>query len=392
MNILFVVYAISDRGKPKNGVSTYLYRISRSLVSMGHKAIILACGKKDENWIDNGVEVIRIKDDGLNYSDQIIDYFISSFRKSYRLNKAIKKLEARMKIDIIQFASLQGASLLYYGKIPAVMRLSAYARPDLLSYDVYPVKYAKVRSWVERCASRRCNAVFAPSNVIADAYGHDVKRKVYVIESPFVDEVEPYDESYADTILNNKKYALFFGNLSTMNGIKVIAKCLERFLEKNKDYYFVFVGEVTMVDGENAARFLKRCVVSHSDRLIILPALLHTQLYPIIMKADFVVSPSIMDNFPNACIEAMHFGKVVIGTDGSSFEQLIRHRVSGLLCRIGDPDDLLNKMQMAVDLDERQKEQIGINAKKRIEQLRPEVVGKKLLSFYQYVIDAVKKD
>ncbi len=48
-----------------------------------------------------------------------------------------------------------------------------------------------------------------------------------------------------------------------------------------------------------------------------------------------------MDNFPNACIEAMYFSKVVIGTDGASFEQLITHGKNGLLCRIGDSPDVV---------------------------------------------------
>ena len=51
-----------------------------------------------------------------------------------------------------------------------------------------------------------------------------------------------------------------------------------------------------------------------------------------------------MDNFPDACIEAMHFGKEVIRINGASFEQFITHCKNGLFCKIGDSQDFINKM------------------------------------------------
>jgi glycosyltransferase involved in cell wall biosynthesis len=113
-------------------------------------------------------------------------------------------------------------------------------------------------------------------------------------------------------------------------------------------------------------------------------------LYPIIQNADFVVLPSLMDNFPNACIEAMYFGKVVIGTDGASFEQLIDNGVNGFLCKINDPQDLLCKMNGAASLNANEKRKMCEKAHERITLLRPEIVVKKLLRFYQYVIESSK--
>lgn len=90
----------------------------------------------------------------------------------------------------------------------------------------------------------------------------------------------------------------------------VIAEKLEEFLRKNPDYYFVFVGNATVINGEEFGYMLRRMAGKYRDRVIIWVALPHKQLYPIIRKAEFVVLPSLMDNFPNACIEAMYFGIV----------------------------------------------------------------------------------
>lgn len=391
MNILFVAHKFPDKNGPlTGGFPAYLYRLSLALVEMGHKPIILAGGYRSDSWIHKGIEIIRVKTESYDSGNDSLDFIISSYMRSYRLNQEIKKLEARMRIDIIQFTSLCGTSLLYYGKTPSVMRLSSYAKTYFASYETYTKKMVKAMALIERCASTRCNAVFAPCKITADAFGKDINRNVYVIETPFVEDVDTYDETYTETILKGKKYALFFGVLYADKGIKVIGQCLKEFLEKNEDYYFVFAGPAMVIDGENAVRMMKRCAGSCVDRVIALPMLMHEQLYPIIQKADFVVLPSLMDNLANACIEAMYFGKVVIGTDGASFEQLIQHRVSGLLCRIGDSDDLLEKMQMAVALSDDEKRKMGEKAKARIDKLKPEYVVKRLLRLYEYVINNSK--
>lgn len=390
MVVLFVTPGFPERNEPLTGFPAYLYRVSLALIDMGHKPIILTIGQRNISWTYKGIEVIQV---GYNYytkSNDSINFVINSYKISYRLNREIKKLVEKVGIDIIQFTSLRGVALLYYGKTPAVMRLSSYAKTYFALTTTHTKNYVKTMAWVERSASKRCNVVFAPSKVNADAFGKDVKRNIYVIETPFVEDVESYDDIYIETELKDKKYVLFFGVLLAEKGIKIIAQCLQEFLEKNKDYYFVFVGRASTIDGENAVKMLKRCAGSHKEKVIALPALLHQQLYPIIQNAEFVVLPSLMENFSNACIEAMYLGKVVIGTRGASFDQLITHKKSGILCQIGDAEDLLNKMQMVVNMSDEEKKKIGELARQRIDKLKPEYVVKNLLQLYEYVIENSK--
>lgn len=392
MNILFVTpYYVSRQKASADGFITYLHRITQGLLALGHRPIILECAGKNDRWMESGIEIIQIKSNYPKCINQNIAWIIDSFKKSYKLNRAIKKLYSEIKIDIIQFASTGGVALLYYGKTPAVMRLSLYSKDYFFVDEIFSKRHMRVMAGFERCASKRCNAIYAPSNAIADAFAQDVKRKVYIIKTPYVENVISYDDYYANRYLQGKKYALFFGVLALRKGIEIIGKCLEQFLKTNDQYYFVFVGREFTYNGETTSKMLERCAGAYGNRVIIHPELPQTQLYPIIQKSDFVVLPSLRDNFPNACIEAMYLEKVVIGTDGTGFEQLIEHEVSGLLCRCGDSDDLLEKMQAVVSLSEERKRQMGYNAKKRVERLRPEKVGKELLSLYSHVIEVSKK-
>jgi glycosyltransferase involved in cell wall biosynthesis len=392
MKILFVSPSFPDRNKPTTGYPNYLYRVSLSLIEYGHKPYILSAGYKNDRWTDRGIEIIRVSDNSIKFDNSNFNELARPLAESYVLNKKIKRLDSKVKFDIVQFTSLDGVSLLYNGKIPAVMRLSSYAKTYFSTFQTLSPEIVKIASFVQRLASRRCNAVYAPCRVTAEAFGNDIGRKVYTIENPFVEDVVDYDMSYYNTYLKRKKYVLFFGTLYAEKGIKVIGNCLYEFLDKNKDYYFVFAGGSGFIDGENSIKFLTKKAGEYKDRIVFTYELPHSQLYPVIKGSDFVVLPSLMDNLPNACIEAMYFGKVVIGTDGASFEQLITHKVSGLLCKIGDSDDLLDKIEDAVAMEQNERDKIGMNAKKRIDQMKPEIAVKRLIKFYNKVIKISRRE
>lgn len=392
MNILFVTPSFPDRGRPSTGFHSYLYRVSLSLIQLGHKPIILTAGKRNGKRIEQGIEIRTVQVLGyVDSNSKTLNYAANALHKGYILNKEISKLVKKTHIDVIQFTSLEAIAMFYHEDVPAVLRLSSYARITFSTFQTHSRTEVKVMSAFERLSARKCQTVFAPCRNTAREFEKDTKRKVHVVETPFVNDVKEYDNTYVDTHLDGKKYVLFFGTLYAVKGILVIAEIIKEFLKENPEYHFVFIGGVVSIDGENPVKILQKAAGEYVDRVLIGKALPHEQLYPVISHADFVVMPSIMDNLPNACIEAMYFERVVIGTDGASFEQLITHGENGLLCRIGDSEDLLEKMRMAVLMTEEQKQLMGKRAKKRIDKLKPEYAVKRLLSLYEYIIKNEKE-
>lgn len=385
MVILFVSPNYEQRGEPpKGGVSMYMRRVAGALKELGHTPIILSSGTKDMHYWENDIEIFFVYCPRLELKIDSVRMFADIFYSSLVVNRKISELISIRKIDIIQFSSIQSWPLLYYGKIPAIMRLSSY---DKLYYKDYPNEMiANVRACLQRLAAKRCTMVFAPSNFNANAFSKDIHRKAAVIESPFWNECNEYDDSIYQDKLKGKKYVLFMGRLAITKGILVIADILEQFLESNPEYSFVCCGIEQKGCKENLACALRRGAGKHKDRFIFMKSLPHNLLYPIVERADFVIFPSLSENFSNACMEAMHFEKVVIGTDGASYEQLIDDGKNGLLCIPGDSKSLLNKMNEAVAMDEVQKAEMGKSAKKRIEKLAPEITVKKLERLYRYVV------
>ncbi len=386
MVILFVPPFYQEQGEITNGgTCMYWRRVTGALKEFGHTPIVLSLGRRDRHYVEDGVEVIFVHDDYRHYNIKVIDLIRNILYRGKAVNKKIEELSQERKIDIIQYSSITSLSISYFGKIPAVMRLSSYTK---LYYRNYQKEETDIYAFCERLAAKRCNAVFAPSNAHAEAFAADIHRKVSVIETPFWNECETTDDSVYREKLDGKKYFLFYGRLNETKGILVISEILEQFLKLNPEYYFVCCG---IDQGNDYKRILQESAGRYQDRIIQMKALQHKLLYPLIQHADFVIFPSLSENFSNACMEAMYFERVVIGTDGASYEQLIDDGKSGLLCIPGDANSLLEKMNEAAAMSELEKVQMGKNARKRIDRLTPEISVNKLLRYYQYVIDNTKK-
>jgi len=219
--------------------------------------------------------------------------------------------------------------------------------------------------------------------VVEEEIGCDVE----IIESPFILDTTNLDLSLFRKSLEGAEYLLFFGALSVLKGLVTIADILYTLLSRYPKLKFVFIGKQNAdYKGAPMMDYVWGRAKEHRDRVIYLGQLYHEQLYPIIANAKAVVLPSRIDNFPNTCLEAMAHRRVVIGTHGTSFEQLLVDGVSGFLCTIGDPESLLATVEKALGLTDEERVRMGEMAAARIHDLRPERVVRQLLDFYSEVI------
>ena len=74
--------------------------------------------------------------------------------------------------------------------------------------------------------------------------------------------------------------------------------------------------------------------------MVALGSLAKPDLYACLSRADALVQPSLVDNLPNAVIEALLLGVPVVAFDGASLDELIEPGATGELVPIGDVDAL----------------------------------------------------
>ncbi|NUM31880.1 MAG: glycosyltransferase family 4 protein [Bacteroidetes bacterium] len=380
------------------GLANYVFRVAESLITFGHIPVIFVASDKNEVLIFKNIEVVRINEKQFTWWFWFLNV-LTLFRlnpsllfvlRSYRIKSAILKYNKTRKIDIAQYTNSMSLGILLPSKIPCVIRISSYQK---LLDEVYGHKQT-FRLWQKQFLQdlmlKNSQFIFGPSKKIGDFISKKFNKNVEIIESPFLVDKSVFDETILNEILtktSQNPYLLYFGSLTVLKGVTDIAEILNDFFEKHNEYYFVFVGKTIDVDGVSILEILKEKAGKYYDRIIWKNSLEHKFLYPIIEKADLVVLPSRIDNFPNTCIEAMAIGKIVIGTFETSFEQLIDNNISGILCKPANPQSLINTIDFALKLNNDDKQKMSQNAIDRIEKLKPEIVVKKLIDYYKTVIE-----
>ena len=380
MHILFATPGFLDNNGPTTGLPKYLFRTSKVLISWGHEVTIVTCSNRTVEYEFFGINIYRIRcPEIVHYGIQSKDEIALNLNYARIINNGIKHVVEKKKVDIIQYTNLYGVSFFHNFEIPAVLRLSSYA-------SMWPVpdqeQRMEARADFERRAAIKCDAIFAPSYIVADRFSKDIGKKVKVIETPFIPETDEVDESVYRDLFKNKKYILFYGSLIEYKGIGIIADGIYDILSKYQDVYFGIIGNGDL-------RWIYDSITNgkeYSERIIYHPAIGFSQLIPIIKNAEFVTLPSLMENFSNACVETMALGQIVLGCNGASFEQLIVDGENGVLCTIGDSESFIKKVNEVLNYSEEQKKEMRQKASLSVERLRPELVTKQLLEYYEEVI------
>ena len=401
MRIAFVTTEYITEPLFAGGLANYTYRIARALRELGHDVEVFVPGKPEASFEHDGVAVHRLKLRNpiyLRVLQRLLRWrlrygryagYIDMLKRIWTLRAGLKKRHREQPFDLVHYTHLLGTGALRSG-VPSVVRLSSY-RDLWVPFGFHFT--SRFQGFLEDMALKRADAVFAPSDHVANYVRSKLRVPVTIIESPC--PLPPGDEDasvWEKHLGSGKPYGLYFGSLAEWKGVFVLAEALKTFLAEHEDLRFVFVGnDLSTRDGKPASEFILQELVDFKNRLMRLESMPHAQLFPIIRNADFVALPSLAENFPNTCIEAMMLGKIVLGTRGHGFDQLIQDGKNGLLCEPGDVDSLTNALRRAATLCQNDKERMGKLAQNRIDRLAPKKVVAELLSFYEEVINRKRR-
>jgi glycosyltransferase involved in cell wall biosynthesis len=248
--------------------------------------------------------------------------------------------------------------------------------------------YMELVNYFEIASMKKANAVFGPSRDIASLTESLIGKKISIIETPFIKPEGELNDTFYNEVLRGKKYVLFFGSIGLIKGVATIAQIIHRLLSANPDLYYVFVGKQLhdKIANMDVWDYLLFKAAEHKNRVIQISSQKHQTLFPIIKHAQLVTLPSRTDNFPNTCIEAMANKKIVIGTKGNGFDQLIIDGENGIIIEVDDHSALLSKINFLLNLDPTKKEKMEQKAVERINGLDPDIVLNQLMDLYRKTI------
>lgn len=397
MRLFFVTTEMIDPGTLipyDGGLASYLCKITVALRQMGHDVNVIVINKNTEKKVlYQGVSVffvpiLRRKD----WFNRFKWHFLNKKQRHDSLCDAIhSKLyqeHKKQKIDIIQYASYQGLGSNPEKEIPSCVRISSYAKLWQKNYN-YCDKQEIIN---EEEQFRKAKFLFGPSESIANYIKEDLNlpTEIKIIETPFVPTVTREDNSLLTALqeqIGQGQYLIFYGSIGLLKGAQEIADVAFETLSKYPDLHFVLVGKEKKIDGRLPIELIKESAGQYSNRIIHFDKTSHDRLFPLIKASKAIILPSRIDNLPNTCIEAMGLKKIVIGSRGASFEQLITDGVSGLLCDAGNAQTLQVAIDRLMRLTAREVKLMEVAAYERSKTLSLDKIVPQLLNYYQQVID-----
>ncbi|HEX3282551.1 MAG TPA: glycosyltransferase family 4 protein [Pyrinomonadaceae bacterium] len=376
------------------GLGQYLHCTAAALAIMGHDVHVITLSQTEEtSFVHDGVQVHRVRlKGGWQTLNQLTRYRLPTtthwLNLSTQIYRRLRRLHADEAFDVVQspnysFCGLFSMLLL---RVPQVLRISS-VEPyfhDSLKEQTLDFKFLKALEWLQL---RRSANIFSPSLVT-----QQILTKKYsgltidVIRKPIHVETSKNDYRIYDRFLRGRQYLLFFGRFTRRKGFEILVQSLAHVLDEQKDLSAVLVGrDVTTSATPSMAEYAHEVCGKFAERFIVLEQLPHQQLYPIITNAKLVVLPSIEDNLPNTCLEAMALARPVIGTYETSLSELITDEETGFLVAANDVEALTRKILYAWDHPRLQ--EIGVAAQTKVLKFSVEEATSKLLHYYQRVIE-----
>ena len=388
MNVLF----LSKEYPPETGwggIGTYVYNIAHALSERGHTIHIVSLAynsyptHKEQRVGKGSIHIHRIRP--IRFPTPILNHFFFRSLEIIKFNISIilkiKKLLKSGNLDIIEAPEWRSeAFLLSFIKPKGVPLVIKCHSPSVLLNEVYknaPTLDSRFVDWIERTTIRNANLVISPSKNLADIVSEKMGIKINdidIIPNPLDTEFfSPIPISYKE---KNELKVLFVGRLDRLKGAHIFVEAIPIISKEMPDTSFILIGRDTNTGPNNSSMrtYLENLIPNNiKERVSFFGNVERDILIDYYRGSDVCVVPSFYENFPNTVMEAMSCGKAVVASNTGGIPEVIEDAISGLLVKTGDAKDLAEKVIMLLKKRD-MRENIGINARKRIESLYSKAV------------------
>ena len=363
------------------GIGTYTWYQARALVKLGHKVHVLAgsttpCALSTTEH--DGVVVHRFRADDLVM--KIAGLF--GIRRHYwtrqRIQNAwcmylgMKQLMKRHHFDVIEMpeCGAEGALVNLFLPTPTVVRFHSPSRLIMQFYDV-PKLDIVMCSWIEHVAIRNATSLTSCSSFLASEAGvkMGVDRQISVIANgidlPLFDQEPVADLTELYGVERGQVTILFAGRMERRKGIHLCAEIVATVLSKH-DVTFLFAGEDIVGYVENTLKpALEGKELAGSFRY--LGKLGLQELRACARAVDIYLLPSIWENCPYSCLEAMASGRAIVCSDQGGMPELIDDGINGLLAQSGVASSYAAQLVRVIE-DRDLRKRLGTEARRSVEE------------------------
>ena len=363
------------------GIGTYTWYQARALVKLGHDVHVLcgATGPTDLRTREHdGVRVHRFRSNGaLMRGFKLLDkrqlwWTKNRLENAVSMYHGLKAIKREHKFDLIEMPEC-GAEGLLINHFMWENTLIKFHSPAQLIMPFYDVKRADIAlcSFAEQLGIRGARAFSACSRFLANETRNalGINKPIRVIPNgidlELFDKAEPVDIHRKFDLPRIRPMIFFSGRMEQRKGIflckEIVASILERY-----EVAFVFAGQdlFNYMSG-SLLPYLKTRKLKGS--LHYLGKLDLGDVRSCLLAADIFLLPSLWENCPYSCLEAMAAGRAIVSSDQGGMPDLIKDGENGLLAHNGEPASYIAALERLIE-DSTLRERLGKAARRTIEQ------------------------
>ena len=404
MNIGFLTPEYPLKNSKVGGVGTYIKKSASELTDRGHKITVFLESTRNAKLNDNGVTIYEIKCPPLYYALNSKSFLKQLIRVSYILFSAFKiknkvfQIHKKDPFNILQSSNYlaPGFFLKKNKKIPVITRVSSYAPLWHAAFGIprtfgdYLIDYLELRQVTDAQSS------FSPSRFMRKVYARYENCKLNFIPTPLdINKPIKKDNFLLEKILRklpSKQYILYFGSLSRIKGVDLMADVINKLSPKHPKLGFVFVGvDYGLPDGKPLSEFIYGQCQKYKKQILFFTYQPRKRLHPVIKNAYGIAAPSRVDNYPNTCLEAQTLGIPVIGTNNSSIDEIIIDGKTGFIAENSSPTSIASKVESLLEMSKKERLEMQKEIAKNISCILKEDRIKILIKYYEKVIKEYKE-
>lgn len=379
------------------GIGLYQKRNAEMLKEFGHDVTVIAGAiEKDQDYIENGIRVIRLKK-----GNDPFDSVENCYKYRVRIDETIKKVNAERKIDVVEIPDLGAEGIIFQQNkdrdIPIVVKLHT---PTTMITEFNggattfkPDVQKQLADWEEEFINNAdslisCSALLR--EMINERFPRTKHKDIKVVYN-----VAEFDQFYPTHNNHNSKTIIYCGTIEQRKGVLVLAKAIPLVIDKLKDedIRFNFVGQDLYRND--------KLILTSEYILSIIPEQYHKyvnfvgyipndKLNESFNEARFAILPSLFDNLPYVALEELATEMPIIASNNTGIREMIINEESGILYNPNDYQILAEKIIYLYNNTNVAKE-YGRKGRISIEnQFSPEIIIKQMEKVYKDVINEYK--
>ena len=171
-------------------------------------------------------------------------------------------------------------------------------------------------------------------------------KKIITIPYPFI----PPLALLSIPVENDLKTITYMGRLESRKGVQIFINVIPVIAQKYPEFIFCFVGKDSIYPGTalTMKEFLLTQLNKHTSRLKFIDHIPQEKISQILKESSICIFPSVWENFPNVCLEAMSAGRAIIASRNGGMKDMLEYPLCGILVDPTSSEEILAAIEKLI--------------------------------------------